>query len=220
MIGDRRSPLRRHMTNEDRFDNLIRKYANQYFLPWLLVKSQIAQESQFDPCAQSAHGAMGLMQLMPETAREMGLEMRDIFDPEKNIGAGVKYDRVQYDHLPEIPRADERLQFMLACYNAGRGYVNVALRLARVTEFGYQPNVLRPGDWQFWSYAKSFLAVPGCRVNGKGPDFMQVWNYVEKIWKKYLQYKSQVDVVDGVDEVDKKPGAYPPDFTARNSGRK
>jgi SLT domain-containing protein len=203
--------------DENRFDDLIRKYASEHRLPWLLIKGQIWAESGFNPVAQSDHGAMGLMQLMPDTAREMGLDTHEIFDPEKNIEAGVKYDRVQYDHLPEIPRADERLQFMLAAYNCGRGYINQALRLARETEFGHQPKVLRPGEWQTWTYSKSFLAVPGCRVNGKGPDFWQVWNYVESIWKKYQQYRNQVDLVD---EADKKTGIYPPGWTARNSNRK
>ncbi len=193
------------MRNDDRFDSLIKKYASEHRLPWLLIKAQIWAESGFNPAAQSACGAKGLMQLMPET--DFAIDGHaDGFDPEGNISDGVRYDRWLYDRFPEIPKADERLQFMLAAYNCGRGYINAALRLARECEFGYQGKALRAGDWQFWSYAKSFLAVPGCRVKGHAPDFCQVWDYVEKVWKKYQQYKGEATEV----------GVYPPDHTARN----
>ena len=177
----------------------------------MLIKAQIWQESKFDPEAKSSH-AMGLMQLLPATAREMGLDIQEIFDPEKNISAGVKYDRVQYDHFPEIspsPRPspargegnlfNERLKFMLAAYNCGRGYINKALRLAKELEFGYQPLSARPGQWQTWEYTCTFLSVPLCEVNGKHSDYKQVWNYVEKIWEKYLEYQNAESIAHSVE---------------------
>jgi len=179
--------------NENRFDPLIKKYSEKYNLPWPLVKAQVWAESSFNPDALSPCGAKGLMQLMPATAEELltGDRRRatgDLFDPELNIELGVRYDRVQFDHFPEIPKIEERYKFMLASYNCGRGYVNQALRLARMAEFGFQPLAARPGRWQTWDFTKPFLAVPGCVVNGRRPDFEQVWDYVEKIWKKYQGY--------------------------------
>ena len=187
------------MIDEKRFDDLIKKYASQYRLPWLLIKAQVWAESGFDPNAVSPCGAKGLMQLMPETAQEIArssklkaeAENLTLFEPEINIDLGVKYDRIQYDHLPEIPNSEERLKFSLAAYNCGRGYVNQALRLAREVEFGFQPKVLPPGEWQIWEYSCTFLSVPLCEVKGKRPDYKQVWNYVEKIWKKYENYRQE-----------------------------
>jgi hypothetical protein len=101
----------------------------------LLMKAQIWQESRFNPDCQSLCGGKGLMQLMPETAKEMSQatvrksqENPDLFDPETNINLGIKYDRVQFDHFPEISEREEQLMFMLGAYNCGRGYdINVEL---------------------------------------------------------------------------------------------
>lgn len=186
---------------EDLFDGLITMYARRFFPEeWaresapLLIKAQIWQESRFNPHAQSPSGAQGLMQLMPGTAREMRLDTHEVFDPEKNIEAGVGYDRIQYERFPEIPDRDERLRFMLAAYNCGRGYVNQALRLAREEEFGFQPLATVAGKWQTWKFSAKLLASPKCMVGGRKSDFVQVWDYVEKIWKKYREYSLEFGV--------------------------
>ena len=195
---------------EDLFDGLITTYAHRFFSEeWarasvpLLIKAQIWQESRFDPYAHSPAGAQRLMQLMPGTAREMRLDTHEVFDPEKNIAAGIQYDRIQYDRFPEIPEREERLKFMLAAYNCGRGYINQALRLARETEFGFHPLALIRGKWMTWQYSCRFLGSPECTVAGRKPDFVQVWEYVEKVWKKYQEYRIQDS---GVSNQEKKGG--------------
>ncbi len=168
------------------YDPIIRKWAEYYQLPWKLIKAQIWQESDFDPNAVSSCGARGLMQLMPATAREMGLDTHEIADPEKNIRAGCKYDRLQYDHFPEIPDPEEKISFMLGSYNGGRGYINRAIELAYEGEFG---EVLagshkgRPGRWQTWNGIGVYLF--SAVVNGLRPDTNQIIDYVERIWIKY-----------------------------------
>jgi hypothetical protein len=195
---------------EGLFDGLITTYARRFFpeewardIAPLLIKAQIWQESRFDPFAQSPAGAQGLMQLMPGTAREMRLDTHEVFDPEKNIEAGVGYDRIQYERFPEIPEKEERLKFMLAAYNCGRGYVNQALRLSREEEFGFHPLATIQGKWMTWQYSCRFLGSPECTVAGRNPDFVQVWEYVEKIWKKYQEYRIQDS---GVRNQEKKGG--------------
>jgi len=110
------------------YDTLAQKYANEYGFDWRLVVSQMYQESRFDPMAKSWVGALGLMQVMPRTARELGLA--DLRDPETGLHAGVKYlDWLMRRFEPELEVAD-RTWFALAAYNAGIGHVRDARRLA------------------------------------------------------------------------------------------
>ena len=98
------------------YDPLIRQHASQHGLRPELVRAVIQVESAFNPRAVSPKGAMGLMQLMPATAKRFGVI--DPFNPAENIRAGVSYLRQlleRYDH-------DEQLA--LAAYNAGPGAVD------------------------------------------------------------------------------------------------
>lgn len=81
----------------------------------LLVRALIQVESNYRPKAKSHKGAMGLMQLMPATAREH--KVRNPYDPKANIGAGVKHLKALID------RFDGALDMALAAYNAGEGAV-------------------------------------------------------------------------------------------------
>jgi hypothetical protein len=174
------------LENFTKFDSIIQVWAKHYLFPWRLIKAQVWQESNFDPFACSSCGAKGLMQLMPATAREMGLDSHEICDPEWSIQAGIKYDRVQYDHLPEIPDPEERLSFMLASYNGGRGYVNRAMELAYESEFGEvlcKAHHGKAGMWHKWSKVSPFLYA--VEIGGKKPDADQMIKYVDSIWEKY-----------------------------------
>lgn len=182
-----------HMSSiyRDRFDSLIQFITIAIFpaCDWRLVKAQMIQESGANANAVSPVGARGLMQLMPATARELGYDPDELFNPEQNLQAGVKYLRIQYTHLPEIRTHDERLKFALAAYNGGRGYVNKALELAYEAEFkaamppGHRGSM--HGRWQTWDYTFPFLKSPDCLVNGRRPDWSQMVSYVEKIWARY-----------------------------------
>ncbi|MGM0844325.1 MAG: lytic transglycosylase domain-containing protein [Bacillota bacterium] len=95
---------------------IINKAAQKYNIPTKLISSVISQESNFNPDAVSHAGASGLMQLMPATAR--GLGVTDIFDPEQNVFAGTKYLRQMMD------KYNGNLEMALAAYNAGPGNVD------------------------------------------------------------------------------------------------
>ena len=93
----------------------INKYAWKHGIQPELVKAVINTESCFDHKAVSRVGAQGLMQLMPATAKELGV--KDSFDPEENISGGIRYLRQMLDKF------DNNLDLALAAYNAGPGAV-------------------------------------------------------------------------------------------------
>ena len=97
------------------YDKLINDACIKHGVDPLLVKAIIKTESDFDPAAVSVKGAKGLMQLMPATAYDMGIN--DISDPENNIEGGVKYLK----RLMGIFQSDLRL--VVAAYNAGENAV-------------------------------------------------------------------------------------------------
>ena len=168
------------------YDFLFQKYGKISRLPWKLIKSQAWQESKFNPNAFSRCGAKGLMQLMPKTDQAIDGHV-DGFDPEGNIKDGVAYDRQEFDNFKEIPDLCERLKFMLASYNGGRGYINRALQLARLNELGDADlRNARPGLWQTWAFTSRSLADPNLIVAGRHCDHKQITEYVEKIWSIFI----------------------------------
>ncbi len=105
------------------YDHIIKHYCQVYDVDDELVKLVIKKESEFNPRAVSSSGAIGLMQLMPETARSLGV--KDPYNPRENIKGGVKY----LNYLFRIFGND--IELVLAGYHAGPGLVR---RLNRVPE--------------------------------------------------------------------------------------
>jgi soluble lytic murein transglycosylase-like protein len=105
----------RQRDRRSKYDTLIERYAGQYRVDPILVRAVIQVESDFNPRCVSNKGARGLMQLMPETAREYGV--RNMFDPEENLRGGIH----NLADLLERYRGD--LRRVLAAYNAGDGAV-------------------------------------------------------------------------------------------------
>ncbi len=121
------------------YDALIRKYAGQINWNWILLTAQIYQESQFNPKTISLQGAIGLMQLLPRTAKGLGFSKRQLFIPEDNIRAGTKHLKwLREQWKKTITDSVEVIKFTLGSYNVGGGHVRDAQRLAK--KYGLDPN--------------------------------------------------------------------------------
>jgi soluble lytic murein transglycosylase len=93
------------------YDNLIADASERHGVSFPLIKAIIKAESDFDARAVSKKGAMGLMQIMPQNFKLLGID--DPFDPTQNINAGTRYFKQLYD------RFNGKLALSLAAYNAG-----------------------------------------------------------------------------------------------------
>lgn len=156
-----------------RYDDLFRKYAEQYDFDWLAIAAQAYQESGLDPGRRSAAGAVGIMQLLPSTAADPVVGIPDIDDPERNIHAGTRYMAFLRDRYFSDPAIDPaaRFDFTLAAYNAGPARVQRLRR--RTTEMGLDPDI--------WFNNVELAALD---VVGREPV-----RYVANVNKYYIAYK-------------------------------
>ena len=112
-----------------RYDDMIKSFSVKIDWDWRLLASLICQESHFDPEVESGAGAYGLMQIMPETGQTFGIDITS--SPENNMKAGIQYIKWLHSIFdPKIPDEKERINFILAAYNAGPGHVLDAMKLA------------------------------------------------------------------------------------------
>lgn len=161
------------------FDELVRDYADRYRFDWRLIAAQMYQESHFNPDAVSDAGALGLMQLMPATARALGFS--DPRDPEAGIHAGVKYlNRLRNRFEKRLPM-NSRTWFALAAYNVGYDRVRRARELARARG-------LDPDRW----FGNVEVAMR--EMSQPGTDFScrcgQAITYVRAIRSLYYAYRN------------------------------
>ena len=123
-----------------KYKRLIQKYAARYGFDWMLIMAMACQESGLDHNKKNPSGAVGIMQLRPETGKDKNVAIENVHPLENNIHAGVKYlaflkDRYFDDQ--EI-RPQDQVRFAIASYNAGPAKVRRARSLAK--EMGLDPN--------------------------------------------------------------------------------
>lgn len=155
--------------------DLFRRYAGQYDMDYLLMMAQGYQESRLDQTAKSPAGAIGIMQVMPQTAQEMAAG--DISQLEPNIHAGVKYVRHVQDQYFEGEPMDavNKTLFSFAAYNAGPSRVQQLRRQA-------QKRRLNPNVW--------FNNVELLAAEKIGAETV---TYVSNIYKYYVAYRLLMD---------------------------
>jgi membrane-bound lytic murein transglycosylase F len=169
------------------FDPWFREYAKIPGWDWRLIAAQAYQESHFNPQAHSWAGAVGLMQIMPMTARQMRINASD---PRQSIEAACRY-LFQFDSAwkSSIVNDSERIKFILASYNVGLGHVQDAVRLAE--EHGDNPKSW--DDVAYWLVRKSSRSVYNDPVVKHGfARGTEPVAYVDAILSQFANYKEFV----------------------------
>jgi len=142
---------------------------------WKRVFAQIKAESAFKADAVSPAGAIGLMQIMPSTAREVGFSENELYDPERNIECGIVYLEKMLKIWEKIDNPEERWYFALASYNAGAGNIKAAQRRARKEH-------LEATDW-------TCVSQKLWEITGKYAK--ETINYVARVKRFYFEYKTK-----------------------------
>ena len=172
-----------------KYDDIIKENASKLGWDWRFLSSQVYQESRFDPTAESWAGATGLIQLMPATAKEVGVNNN--YNPEQNIRGGVKYlDRMR-DNFEAVEDSIQKVKFTLAAFNCGAGHVYDAMRLAE--KHGKNPNIWDENVEEYILKLKDrkyYLddVVRHGFVRGREP-----YNYVRDIFLRYEHYKKFIE---------------------------
>ena len=171
------------------FDELFKKYASEIDWDWRLLASLAYTESNFDTTAVSWAGAKGLMQLMPATARAMGMPEGKEQNPEESVKAAIKYINATARSFSSVP-PEERLNFVLASYNSGIGHVQDAMALAE--KYGKNKYVWKDNVENFilLKSNEEYFTDPVCK-NGYFRG-IETYNFVRDIMGRYETYKKKI----------------------------
>jgi len=171
------------------FDAQLKKGAEQIGWDWRLVASVVYQESNFNPRVKSWAGAIGLMQIMPETGEYFGAS--NLWDPSQNINVGIRFLKFLDKHWAKtVPDPEERMKFVLASYNVGLSHVIDAQKLTR--KYGKDPTLWEDNVEYYLlqkrdpKYFRDPVAVVGyCRCDGPV-------RYVKEVLQRYDEYRLRI----------------------------
>lgn len=188
------------------YDHLFKRYAPIARWDWRLLAAQCYQESCFDPKAYSWAGAKGLMQIIPETARHLGLAESEVYEPEQNIYAAVRYINELNSHFTDIRNPEERKFFILASYNGGFFHIRDAMALAK-------KNGKNPHKWIHVAEYVLKLSTPEY-YNDPVVKYgymrgSETSNYVSAIYSRWQKYRG-VRNASSLAPTDDAPTVYEP----------
>ncbi len=184
-----KNPLdRKEKEKLERYRRLLKKYSSKYGFDWMLIAALAYQESGLDNSQRNPSGAVGIMQVLPETAADRNIRINNVHKVENNIHSGIKYLaflRDRYFNSSEM-RDRDRIRFALAAYNAGPARIRRSRTEAR--EMG-----LDPDKW-FRNVEMAVLKTVG----------QETVRYVSSINKYYLLFRSAYEKERIRDEEKKK----------------
>jgi membrane-bound lytic murein transglycosylase F len=185
---DFKNVLTSYGSEVSRYDEILKKGADQLGWDWLLLASVAFQESRFDPKAESWVGAKGLMQIMPATAKSLGYNSNVLFDPAQNLNIAVKYfARLDKMWAKTITDSTQRIKFVLASYNVGPGHVIDARNLAR--KYDKDP-IVWDENVEVMLLKKSYKKYYTDKVVKNGYcKCYEPYNYVREIFTRFKSYR-------------------------------
>ena len=168
------------------FDELFKKYGAEINWDWRLLASIAYQESKFDPTAINWTGASGLMQIMPQTGRSVGVPKDSLFNPAKSVYAASKILKIYENQFRVISNNEQRIKMTLAAYNSGIGHVMDARELTRKYDgnpFIWEDNVEK---YILLLSRSEYYDDPVCKQGYlRGSETVQ---FVSRIWARYQRY--------------------------------
>lgn len=179
LCGDKISP----------YDKEIRELSFKIHWDWRLLASLVYEESNFRLGQVSSRSASGLMQLMPETAKKMGVD--SIASPVQQLSAGVRYLLHLDEQLPEeINNPLERIKFILAAYNVGIGRILAAREKAR--KYGKDPDKWdRNVEYYLLRRSKNDPYAKADTLNEFPSDYTTE-GFVSDILNRYYHYRNNI----------------------------
>jgi membrane-bound lytic murein transglycosylase F len=180
------------------YDPLIRYYAERINWNWILLAAQIYKESNFNSNSKSWMGAIGLMQVLPSTAKQYSFQIHNLDDPSSNLLAGVRHlDYLHKYWVKSIPNADslELIKFTLASYNVGQGHMEDARRLAE--KYDLNPDIWYDNVEKMIinkSYPKYYTdeVVKYGYCRGTEPaEYVKDILYYYKLYREFVKYEQK-----------------------------
>ena len=168
------------------YDALFKKYGAEIGWDWRMLASIAYQESNFDASAVNWIGASGLMQIMPKTARSVGVSKDSLFKPNQNVLAAARLLKIYERYFSIISNKEQRIKMTLAAYNCGLGHVTDARALTR--KHGRNPFI-----WE--DNVRTFILLKSqpkyfedrvCKSGYlRGTETVA---FVSEVWDRYNQY--------------------------------
>ena len=175
------------------YDQMFQEVGAIYGVDWLLLSAIARAESEFRFDAVSSAGAVGLMQVMPLVAKNMGYDREQLFDARTcaEVAAKLLHENNEMLNLPQTFDKEERLKLILACYNAGYSRIADARRLARYYEDD-------PDKWNNVAEYLALLAEPEYAEHevvtaGTFKGSVETIAYVSKVMHIYRVYKTNIE---------------------------
>lgn len=170
------------------YDDMIKKYAEEIGWDWRLLASLTFQESKFQAQSESWAGARGLMQIMPETAKELNINTND---PYESVKGGTYYLKQLWEKNDDIQDSIQRIKFTLAAYNCGYAHLKDAQRVAKlkdrdplIWDDNVELSILDLSQPEYYNLPEMRYGY----VRGIEP-----YNYVKQIFKRYEHYKKFIE---------------------------
>jgi len=172
------------------YDALFKKYGAEIGWDWRMLASIAYQESNFDASAVNWTGASGLMQIMPKTARSVGVSKDSLFKPDQNVLAASRLLKIYEKNFAIISNDEQRVKMTLAAYNCGLGHVTDARALTR--KHGRNPFVWEDNVRTFilLKSRPEYFEDKVCKSGYlRGTETVA---FVSEVWERYNEYRRAV----------------------------